>query len=141
MSCNDDHDQFFHVRFQSGKRSAEEMLRVTSVLEEPEWDLRPGAKTRRLAAEALEAVFALHFESEEKIDQSFADRLREMGVASVAISLCHEVCTELGVDCVADLALVEEAHIHSESVSLSTHVKTQLTPQWREKFWKMCQSS
>ena len=75
------------------------------------------------AAEALQAVFALHFESEEKIDQRHA------------IALCSEICTELGVDKVDDLAECDEKILET----LPPYVKTQLTPQWRENFVKMCE--
>ena len=125
----------FYGRFESHKRPRclpEEMKDLTSEIpsvnllpEEDTTSRRPGARSRRLAAEALQALFALHFESEVEFDQRYA------------MALCSEVCTGLGVDCVADLALVDEEMLEE----LPTYLKTQLTLPWREKFLKMCQSS
>ena len=52
-----------------------------------------------------------------------------------SLTLCDDVCTGLGVDSVADLAECDEEILKT----LPAHVKTQLTPQWRENFVKMCE--
>ena len=115
----------FNIRTQ---RSAAEIraAEVNLLPTEETTSRRPGAMSRIRALYDLFALYGL--DAPVPIDV-------KLTCAFYADTLCHEVCTGLGVDSVADLADCDETMLDA----LPAYVKTELTPQWRENFMKMCE--